>query len=319
VAGGAEDRAGAGRRDAGAAGGGEHHERSGRIGALSALATGLPAARSFGRADEAYPKSLEALADPPDRVYIWGADLPGHRTCVAIVGSRAATPYGLAIAERLARDLAVAGVTVVSGLARGIDSAAHSGALAAGGCTVAVIASGIERIPAGAPSRLAGEIVGSGAVMSEVREGGPFGRGAFVKRNRLIAACSAVTVVVEAAEDGGGLTTAAAARAIGRTVLAVPGDLDRHASRGTLGLLRTGARVCGDAGDVLAAMGPLPVRTEDPDARLRAGLTSTPVALEALAEAAGLGVDEAMARLWRLRMSGFAEAHPGGRWSRRPR
>jgi len=126
-------------------------------------------------------------------------------------------------------------------------------------------------------------------------------------------------VVVEAAEDGGGLTTAAAARAIGRTVLAVPGDLDRHASRGTLGLLRTGARVCGDAGDVLAAMGPLPMRTEDPDARLRAGLTASPIAIEALAEAAGLGVDEALARLWRLKISGLAEAHPGGRWSRRPR
>ena len=271
------------------------------------------------RADEAYPKFLAALPDPPARVHVWGGDVPDHRECAAIVGSRAATPYGLAIAERLARDLADAGVTVVSGLARGIDSAAHVGALAAGGRTVAVIASGIEKIPAGAPSRLAAEIVGSGAVMSEVGEGGPFGRGAFVKRNRLIAACSAVTVVVEAAEDGGGLTTAAAARAIGRTVLAVPGDLDRHASRGTLGLLRTGARVCGDAGVVLAAMGPLPMRTEDPDARLRAGLTASPVAIEALAEAAGLGVDEALARLWRLKISGLAEAHPGGRWSRRPR
>jgi DNA processing protein len=234
-----------------------------------------------------------------------------------LVGSRAATPYGLAVAERLARDLALAGVTVVSGLARGIDSAAHAGALAAGGRTVAVIASGYDNIPAGPSARLAGEIVRSGAVLSEVGEGGPFGKGAFVKRNRLIAACAAVTVVVEAAEDGGGLTTAAAARAIGRTVLAVPGDLDRPASRGTLGLLRTGARVCGDAGDVLAAMGPLPVRGVDPDARLRARLGVAPVSTEALAEAAGLAVDEALARLWRLQLSGLAEGHPGGRWSAR--
>ena len=201
-------------------------------------------------------------------------------------------------------------------LARGIDSAAHAGALAGGGRTLAVIASGYEKIHA-ASRRLADEIARSGAVVSEVGAGGPFGKGAFVKRNRLIAACASVTVVVEAAEDGGGLTTAAAARAIGRTVLAVPGDLDRPASRGTLALLRTGARVCGDAGDVLAAMGPLPVRAGDPDARLRAQLTIPPLTTEALARAAGLGVEETLARLWRLQLSGLAEGHPGGRWSRR--
>src|SRR5262252_4360722 len=117
-------------------------ERSGRIGALSAPA---PAARCVERGDVAYPEALEALADPPARVHVWGGDIPGHRECAAIVGSRAATPYGLAIAERLARDLAAAGVTVVSGLARGIDSAAHEGALAGGGRTLAVIASGYDR------------------------------------------------------------------------------------------------------------------------------------------------------------------------------
>lgn len=301
--------AGGTRAGVGGGRGGARDERSGRI-ALSAPAT-------FERDAPGYPSAFESLADPPERVYVWGDQVPEARECAALVGSRAATPYGLAVAERLARDLALAGVTVVSGLARGIDSAAHAGALAAGGRTVAVIASGYDNIPAGPSARLAGEIVRSGAVLSEVGEGGPFGKGAFVKRNRLIAACAAVTVVVEAAEDGGGLTTAAAARAIGRTVLAVPGDLDRPASRGTLGLLRTGARVCGDAGDVLAAMGPLPVRGVDPDARLRARLGVAPVSTEALAEAAGLAVDEALARLWRLQLSGLAEGHPGGRWSAR--
>src|SRR5262249_58586119 len=95
---------------------------------------------------------------------------------------------------------------------------------------------------------------GVGGGLREVARGGPFGRGAFVKRNRLIAASAAATVVVEAAEDGGALTTAAVARAIGRPVLAVPGDVDRPASQGTLALLRSGARVCAGAGDVLAAM-----------------------------------------------------------------
>jgi DNA processing protein len=254
-------------------------------------------------------------------VHVWGlADdegIPDHRACAAIVGSRAATPYGLAIAGQLARDLAAAGVTVVSGLARGIDSAAHAGALAAGGRTLAVIACGYERIPAGEPAELAAAIVEAGAVLSEVAAGGPFGKGAFVKRNRLIAACASVTVVVEAATDGGGLTTAAAARAIGRAVLAVPGDVDRHASRGTLELLRTGARVCGDAGDVLAAMGPLPVHGNDPGERLRAQLGANPIATEVLAAGAGLAVEAALARLWRMQLAGLAESHPGGRWSAR--
>ena len=317
MAGGARGTGGGGSRGAAGCGGGRG-ERSGRIGALSAPAPApaVPAARCHARGTSGYPEGLEALADPPQQLYAWGGEVPHHRECAAIVGSRAATPYGLAIAERLARDLAAAGVTVVSGLARGIDSAAHAGALQGGGRTLAVIASGYERLPL-ASSRLAADIVRSGAVLSEVGEGGPFGKGAFVKRNRLIAACAAVTVVVEAAEDGGGLTTAAAARAIGRTVLAVPGDLDRPASRGTLGLLRTGARVCGDAGDVLAAMGPLPARGSAADARLRAQLGATPVPTEVLAAAAGLDVAETLARLLRLGLSGLAESHPGGRWSAR--
>ena len=300
------------------AGGRRRAECSGRRGAPSAPTPGrcALAARCLERGAPGYPQGFEALADPPARVYVWGDELAEQAACAAIVGSRAATPYGLSVAERLARDLALAGVTVVSGLARGIDSAAHTGALAGGGRTLAVIASGYEKIPAAA-ARLAGAIVRSGAVMSEVGEGGPFGKGAFVKRNRLIAAAAAVTVVVEAAEDGGGLTTAAAARDMGRTVMAVPGDLDRPASRGTLGLLRTGARVCGDAGDVLAAMGPLPARGSDPDARLRARLGGAPLTTEALAEATGLGVEETLARLWRLQLSGLAESHPGGRWSAR--
>src|SRR5262249_6571302 len=163
-------------------------------------------------------------ADPPRHIFAWGGTLPGMRASAAIVGSRAATPYGLAIADRLARDLAAHGVCVVSGLARGIDSAAHEGALAAGGRTpagsrpaggrtVAVIASALDRL-GGSQAELAGRIVERGAILSEVGSGGPFGRGAFVKRNRLIAACSRVTVVVEAAEDGGGLTTAAVARTL---------------------------------------------------------------------------------------------------------
>src|SRR5262249_44088078 len=155
-------------------------------------------------------------------------------------------------------------------------------------------------------------------VLSEVGAGGPFGRGAFVKRNRLIAACAAATVVVEAADDGGALTTAAVARTLGRPVLAVPGDLDRSASRGTLALPRAGAGVCGDAGDVLAAMGPPSApNDEDPGRRLLARLGAEPVTVEDLAGACRLEPAEALARLLRLQWSGLAHSHPGGRWSSR--
>ena len=274
--------------------------------------------RSFARGDAGYPAGFDALHDPPAFAVVWGGELPDWRQAVAIVGSRAATPYGLALAERLARDVVSQGVTVVSGLARGIDSAAHAGALAGGGRTVAVIASAFDSIPRGPAADLARRIAGSGAVLSEVARGGPFGPGAFVKRNRLIAASAAATVVVEAAEDGGALTTAAFARAIGRVVLAVPGDVDRSASRGTLSLLRSGARVCADAGDVLAAMtppaGPGAAGTRAP---LVAQLTAKPASVEELARACGLDVSEAMALLLRLQWSGLAVSHPGGRWSSR--
>src|SRR5436190_13497790 len=146
MAGGAEEGGGAGS-------GTRPGERGGRIGALTEPATVERAVRSFERGDTGYPEGLAALADPPACVHVWGGDIPEHGVCAAVVGSRAATPYGLTVAGRLARDLAAAGVTVVSGLARGIDSAAHAGALSGGGRTLAVIASGFDRVATGAQAR----------------------------------------------------------------------------------------------------------------------------------------------------------------------
>ena len=250
-------------------------------------------------------------------MHVWGGALPARANAVAIVGARAATTYGLGIAERLARDLAARGVTIVSGLARGIDAAAHAGALAGGGRTVAVIASSLTCLTPESHRVLAARIAASGAVVSEVGEGGPFGRGAFVKRNRIVAALCAATVVVEAGEQSGALSTAAVARALGRILLAVPGDIDRPASRGTLELLRSGARICADAGDVLAVLTPAPSDSSDPETRLRARLDAKPASVEALAEASGLTPGETLARLLGLKLSGLALAHPGGRWSAR--
>jgi len=180
-----------------------------------------------------------------------------------------------------------------------------------------VIPSALDRVTPAAHVALAARIVRSGALLSEVGEGGPFGRGAFVRRNRIIAALAAATVVVEAGEKSGALATAAIARTLGRAVLAVPGDVDRPGAQGTLSLLRQGARPCADAADVLAS---LPAATEEPatpESRLEAALGFRPRDVSALAEASGSGVADTLARLLRLQWSGVAVPHPGGRWSRR--
>ena len=264
-----------------------------------------------------YPPALRDLRDAPPRVWLRGADVPEVARCIAIVGSRAASPYGRSMATQLARDLAALGFTIVSGLARGIDAAAHRGALEAGGCTVAVVPSGLDQVTPPAHDGLADAIASRGTLLSEIAAGPPFGRGAFVRRNRLIAALSAVTVVVEAAERSGALSTAAAARALGRGVCAVPGDLDRPTARGVLELLRTGARVCGGAADVLAARAApagAPQADAGPLARLTAALTAEPRNAEALAAAAAMPLAETLAGLLRLAWAGLACPVGGQRW-----
>jgi DNA processing protein len=283
------------------------------------------------RGTPGYPPGLEALADPPERLYVRGGPVPGVSTCIALVGARAASAYGVAVAHRLAGDLARVGFTIVSGLARGIDAAAHDGALAAGGRTIAVVPGSLAVITPPHHTALAGAIARSGAVVSEVEHGGPFGKGAFVTRNRLIAALSAATVVVEAAARSGALTTAEAARRLGRPVLAVPGDIDRDTARGCHALLRSGARLCEGAADVVAAIGasvrpagdtragdlaPHEMRAVPPEGRLHAALDDTPRLVDDLARAAGLGASEALAALAALEWSGLARSRPGQRWVR---
>ena len=276
-------------------------------------------ARALVRGAIGYPAALAELRDAPAVLHVRGGELPGFAHAVAMVGARAATPYGRTIAERLARDLVAHGITVVSGLARGIDAAAHEGALAGGGRTVAVLASAVDHVTPSTHAALAERVACSGAIVSEVAHGGPFGRGAFVKRNRIIAAMSVVTVVVEASATSGALATAEVARTLGRTVLAVPGDIDRPGSQGTLALLRSGARLCADAGDVLAALPPAPALgpTPAPGTRLRAHLSHTPATVDALALAAGIVPSETLALLLQLQWSGLAVSHPGGRWAAR--
>ena len=274
--------------------------------------------RVIARGAPGFPSPLLDLPEPPEEIHVCGALPPGARA-VAIVGSRAATPYGLERAERIAADLARLGVTIVSGLARGIDAAAHRGALAAGGVTIAVLPGGLDAITPASHLPLARRIAERGALLSEWPGGMAPHPGLFLRRNRLIAALGQATVVVEAAEQSGALTTAAVARALGRPLLAVPGDVDRVTSRGCNALLRAGARFCESTADVMRAL-PAPDAAGSgatDEARLAAVLAPEPRPVESLASAAGVPLGRALAALLQLEWAGAAEAHPGQRWSRR--
>jgi len=210
--------------------------------------------------DAAYPANLREIQAPPARLYVRGALAEDDALAIAIVGSRAATPYGLAVAERLGADLAARGVTVVSGLARGIDSAAHRGALRAGGRTIAVLGSGVDVIYPPENRRLAGEIEARGALVSQFAPGTAPLAGYFPARNRVIAGLSLGVVVVEAASRSGSLITAGLAGELGREVMAVPGPLTSPRSVGAHRLIQDGAALIQGWEDVV---GQLPLRWRD--------------------------------------------------------
>jgi len=203
------------------------------------------------RCEDDYPPGLRDLPDPP-AVLHWRGRLPAEDDeAVVIVGARRATAYGTEVAHGLGRSLAAAGLTVVSGMALGIDSAAHAGALEASGRTVAVMACGADRSYPARKQALHRQIAASGAVVSEMPPGFTPFRWAFPARNRTIAALGRATVVVEATERSGSLITADLAMEIGRPVAAVPGPITSTRSAGTNLLLKTGAEVVCGAQDVL--------------------------------------------------------------------
>jgi len=218
-------------------------------------------ARRFGAGlltleDQSYPRLLRLSSDPPPRFFLRGRLIAEDAFAIAVVGSRRATPYGLDVATRIASGLAAAGFTVVSGLARGIDAAAHRGALQAGGRTLAFLGSGLNRIYPAEHLKLAEQIAARGAVLSEFPFGeAPF-RGHFPRRNRAIAWSSWATVVVEAAKESGSLITASLALDEGRAVYAVPGPVDAPNAFGTNALLRDGALVCRSAADIIEDLAP---------------------------------------------------------------
>jgi len=214
-----------------------------------------------------YPRALKEIHDPPGMLFLRGELKPSDALAIAIVGTRHATHYGLRQAERLAGGLARAGLTIVSGLARGIDAAAHRGALAAGGRTIAVLAAGVLNVYPPEHVALADEIAANGALVSESPPGGQVLPGMFPQRNRIISGLALCVIVVEAGDRSGALITAHHALEQGRDVFAVPGSVESRNSRGCHKLIREGAKLIESPDDVLEELGPLVEAAARPDGR----------------------------------------------------
>lgn len=207
--------------------------------------------------DERYPAILKEIHDPP--YFLWSLGTMPPRSdqdqAVAVVGTRKATSYGLRVARELAEELARRGFTIISGLAYGIDAAAHRGALSVGGRTIAVLGSGVDRIYPGKHARMAREMLDQGAILSEYPMGEKPDAPNFPRRNRLISGLAQGTVVVEAYDRGGALITASLAVQQNREVFAVPGPIYSRASAGTNDLIRAGATLVRSADDIIAELG----------------------------------------------------------------
>lgn len=278
--------------------------------ATEAARAALLGLRLVGWSDPRYPAGLFDLAGPPALLYVRGrGELPGA-AAVAIVGARASTARGRAFAAELGREAAARGGTVVSGLAIGIDQAAHEGALEGGGRCCAVLACGLDRIYPPGAERLAARIEAQGTIVSEMPIGTPPYKAHFPRRNRLLAALARATLVVEADLRSGSLITAHRALELGRGVHAVPGSIDAPASRGTNRLIRDGAHPLLEAGDLDLLLPCTRKRRGGAEALLEA--LRAPAGSEELAAKLDLQVDVLLLRLIELEAQGRVRRLPGG-------
>lgn len=284
-------------------------------------------------ADEDYPARLLELPDPPTVLYVRGRRdlLRGAPRTLAIVGSRNATAQGQRDAQAFASALSQAGFCIVSGLALGIDAAAHRGALAAGGTTIAVIGTGADRLYPARNRELAAEIIAQGAIVSEFPLGTPAAAANFPRRNRLISGLSQGVLVVEAAVESGSLITARLAGEQGREVFAIPGSIHSPQARGCHRLIRQGAKLVETAQDILEELAPcLPVplpaggrevaaeagSAGDEADRLLACAGFDPVTIDELVARSGLTAEALSVILLRLELDGRVASLPGGRYQR---
>jgi DNA processing protein len=272
--------------------------------------------------DPAYPQQLLEIPDPPALIYVVGsAGLPA-RQGLAIVGSRNATPQGVANAERFARAFSEAGLTIASGLALGIDAAAHRGALEGAGSTVAVLGCGVDVVYPQRNADLYDAVAAHGALISEFPLGSPPVAANFPRRNRLISGLARGVLVVEAALASGSLITARLAAEQGREVFAIPGSIHSPLSKGCHALIREGAKLVESAQDVLdelkvpaLAAAPMSPQAEKGHALL-AHLGHDPCNVDTLCQRSGLTPDTVSAMLLELELAGMVAALPGGRYQR---
>jgi DNA processing protein len=282
--------------------------------------------------ENGYPPSLRTIPDPPGVVFVRGDIAPSDGIAIAIVGTRHATQYGVAQAERLAAGLARCGYTIVSGLARGIDAAAHRGALKSGGRTLAVLGSGVLNVYPPEHEQLSRDIIARGALIGENPPRSPPLSGAFPQRNRIITGLSLGVIVVEASDRSGALISARHAMEQGREVFAVPGRVDSRTSRGCHRLIRDGAKLIETVDDVLEELGPLatptplvgdergaPIRhpgelqLNEPEKSVLALIDDEPVAIDTIIASSGLPVQNVLATLSVLEMRRFVRRLGGNR------
>ena len=288
-------------------------------------------------ADADYPRALRWIADPPVVLYVRGRLVSSHQLAVAVIGSRKPSPYGKMSAQRFSQTLAEHGYTVVSGLARGIDSLAHQGALQAGGQTLAVLGSGINMVYPPENQHLYEQICSQGAVLSEFPLHTKPDRWNFPRRNRIISGLSLGTLVIEAAANSGSLHTARHALDQGREVFAVPGRIHDPNSRGTNGLIKKGAKLVETIHDILdelpeavrtsaqrirdveAALEtePIPADLSPQEAHVLALLSATDMHIDAISETTQLPVHVVAGILLTLELKELVQQFPGKRFARR--
>jgi len=290
-----------------------------------------PGRRILTLADADYPQALLNIADPPILLYIQGRDRLLSATSLAVVGSRNATVQGIQNAERFSEAASRAGLTVVSGLALGIDAAAHHGGLRGSGSSVAVIGTGIDIVYPMRNRALAQRLAEEGCIVSEYPLGMPPVAANFPRRNRIISGLARAVLVVEAAAQSGSLITARTAAEQGRDVFAIPGSIHSPLSKGCHQLIKQGAKLIESAQDILEELGKLPLLTRHPqapantsaiapanhdaDALLRA-MGFDPVDADVLSLRSGLSAAMLSEQLLALELDGAVECLPGGRYRR---
>lgn len=289
------------------------------------LASRNPALAAVSWCDPDYPAPLLTLHDPPPVLWVAGDANRLSGPCVAIVGSRIATSYAAGVATTLAEDLASRGIVVVSGLARGVDAAAHRGAIVAAGVTAAVLGSGVDVVYPREHATLAAEIARLGALVSEFLPGTRPRPEFFPRRNRIISGLSRAVVVIEAGEKSGSLITARCALEQGRDVLAVPGNVLSGRNKGSHALLRDGARLVETASDVLeelglsrdvAPSGKLAIPGGSRDSVFEAMTPGEGATIDEISERSGLSAPKILPRLFELELQGLVRREAGGRFVR---